>query len=1089
MTTLILFVATVAQAPIALVDGNTVFAEKDGLVAVEAEHFFKQTATEQRAFHLTTSDVTPDIQPDGDPPHVDGASGKAYLEILPDTRRTHGDKLIQGENFSPQPGKMAVLHYKVRFTTPGRYYVWVRAHSTGSEDNGLHVGIDGAWPESGQRLQWCAGKRTWRWESKQRTHKVHCGEPHKVYLDVKQAGEHVIHFSMREDGFEFDKWLMTTDRDFARPADAGPQPVVHAGERANRKPAKPTSPAATGQSFVALQQRADKPEATKVSGELKKWHKVTIDFEGPETSETATPNPFTDYRLDVTFRHGDTTYVAPGYYAADGDAANTSAADGNVWRVHFCPDKAGKWTYEASFKKGPHVATEGGGQSAAFFDGASGTFEIQPTDKAGRDHRGKGRLQYVGERYLKFAETGEYFLKQGADAPENLFAYQDFDGDFKNDGEADNRIKSFRPHLRDWKQGDPTWKDGKGKGLIGALNYLASEGLNAFSFLPLNIDGDDKNVFPYLDYDERYRMDVSRLAQWEVVFEHADRLGMFIHFKTLETENELLLDRGDLGPQRKLYYRELIARFGHHLAMNWNLGEEINNATTAQKKSWAQYFYDHDPYHHLIVIHNGANHFDLMGKGSKLTGFSLQTNKPDFSNVHGQVRTYLQKSAAAGKQWAVACDEPGDATHSLRPDNDAGNSHEDGRRNGLWGTLMAGGWGNEWYFGYKHAHSDLTLEDFRSRDRWWDYCRYALEFFDKHEIPFWEMASRDDLTPTAGAYCFCKPGEVYVVYLKQGGAAKLDLSQGEGRFEVHWYDPRHGGALQTGSVATVAGGAVRSLGSPPKDAKADWVVLVRPADPKRNYAPAVSAGADQSLMLPRDGKPVTTRLRGDVRDDGKPGGQRVESNWSVQGEPRGIKLQSADQVNTTAVLSEPGVYVLQLSASDGERSAADTVTITVEPFSARVTKTYSPVEDAYVEGSLAHDNQHLKVEPNRRVSYLKFDVRGLPSKILRASLKLTENGDTGAGTLQVHAGAHSDWTAERLAAKTAPAAKDLVAKQQAQVGGGQTIEFDVTRLITGNGTFTAVLSLADGGNDVWFGSSDSSHTPQLIVTAEDPDSP
>jgi hypothetical protein len=569
-------------------------------------------------------------------------------------------------------------------------------------------------------------------------------------------------------------------------------------------------------------------EAGKVTGELKKWHKVTIDFAGPETSETATPNPFTDYRLDVTFRNGKSTYVVPGYYAADGDAANTGATSGNVWRVHFSPDKTGQWTYKASFKKGRHVAMEGGGQSAGYCDGATGSFEIAPSDKTGRDHRAKGRLEYVGGRYLRFAETGEHFLKQGADAPENLFAYQDFDGDFKSDGQNDKRIKTFSAHLRDWKPGDPTWKGGKGKGLIGAINYLAGEGMNAFSFLPLNIDGDDKNVFPYLDYDERYRLDVSRLAQWEIVFEHADRLGMFIHFKTLETENELLLDGGDLGPQRKLYYRELIARFGHHLALNWNLGEEINNATTAQKKAWAQFFHDHDPYHHLIVIHNGANHFDLLGKGSKLTGFSLQTNKPDFQNVHSRVKTYLDKSAAAGKPWAVACDEPGDASHALRPDNDAGDSHEDGRKNALWGTFMAGGWGNEWYFGYKHAHSDLTCEDFRSRDRWWDYCRYALEFFKKHEIPVWEMSSTDELTPDENDYCLSKPGEIYVVYLKNGGTAELDLSDAEGEFEVRWYDPRHGGPLVTGTVPTVRGGSTRSLGGPPKDKERDWAVLVRP---------------------------------------------------------------------------------------------------------------------------------------------------------------------------------------------------------------------------------------------------------------------
>ena len=117
---------------------------------------------------------------------------------------------------------MAVLTYLVHINTPGRYYVWVRAYSTGSEDNGLHVGLDGTWPASGQRLQWCEGKRSWRWESKQRTQKVHCGEPHKIYLDIETPGLHTIAFSMREDGFEFDKWLMTTDRDMPRPDDTGP---------------------------------------------------------------------------------------------------------------------------------------------------------------------------------------------------------------------------------------------------------------------------------------------------------------------------------------------------------------------------------------------------------------------------------------------------------------------------------------------------------------------------------------------------------------------------------------------------------------------------------------------------------------------------------------------------------------------------------------------------------------------------------------------------------------------------------------------------------------------------------------------------
>jgi len=571
-----------------------------------------------------------------------------------------------------------------------------------------------------------------------------------------------------------------------------------------------------------------KPGTVAVSGELKRWHKVTLSFAGPAASETAEPNPFTDYRLNVTFRHGDTTMVVPGYYAADGRAADTGAAAGNVWRAHLSPPATGTWTWTASFRKGPNVAVAeaaDAGAGAGHFDGSRGSFTIAPTDKTGRDHRGKGLLQYVGRRYLRFAGSGGYFLKQGADAPENFLAYADFDGDFKSDGQKDNFIKTWAPHVRDWRPGDPTWAGGKGKGIIGAVNYLASEGINAISFLTLNIGGDDRNVFPYRTYHERTRMDVSRLAQWEIVLEHMDRRGIYLHFKTQETENELLLDGGDLGSRRKLYYRELIARFAHHPALNWNLGEEINNASTRQKQSWAQYFHDHDPYRHPIVIHNGHPHYDLLGAESKLTGFSLQTNRPDFRRVHDRVADYINRSVKAGKPWVVACDEPGDASHALVPDEDDP-AHDNARSNGLWGCLMAGGAGNEWYFGYKHAHSDLTCEDWRSRDLWWDQCRAALAFFNTY-LPFWEMTSCDDLTGGKGSYGFAKRGEIYVVYTRSGAGAKLDLTGVKGAFEVKWYDPRKGGKLQDGSVRGVAGGGVRDLGKAPGQAGGDWAILVR----------------------------------------------------------------------------------------------------------------------------------------------------------------------------------------------------------------------------------------------------------------------
>lgn len=174
--------------------------ESDGLLRVEAENFDRQNLTKVRKWVIVSTGA-----------HATSASGNAYVEALPDTRTTHDDKLIRGVNFTNEPGVMAVLEYDVSITNPGRYFVWVRAYSTGTEDNGIHVGIDGSWPASGQRMQWCEGKNAWTWASKQRTADEHCGVPGLIWLDVEEPGQHTVMFSMREDGFEMDAWTLSND--------------------------------------------------------------------------------------------------------------------------------------------------------------------------------------------------------------------------------------------------------------------------------------------------------------------------------------------------------------------------------------------------------------------------------------------------------------------------------------------------------------------------------------------------------------------------------------------------------------------------------------------------------------------------------------------------------------------------------------------------------------------------------------------------------------------------------------------------------------------------------------------------------------
>ncbi len=587
----------------------------------------------------------------------------------------------------------------------------------------------------------------------------------------------------------------------------------------------------------------DEP-AVQINGILRQWHDVEVTFSGPFTSEADTPNPFQDYRLDVTFTHesGSPVLEVPGYFAADGNAAETSASAGDRWRVHFAPPETGDWDWEARFLTGTGVAIADDLTTAVStaFDGATGTLTILPTDKTGRDHRGKGRLVYTGERYPRFAGTGEPFLKGGAGSPENLLGYIDFD-------QTPDYRHEYAPHLGDWNPGGPQWQGGKGRSLIGAFNYLAGEGMNSVYFLLNNVQGDGKDVWPWVSDTNFERYDVSKLAQWEILFDHSDAIGIHLHMFLQETENDQMLDGGDLGPTRRLYHREIVARFAHHLAVTWNMGEENTN-TEAQRKAFATDVRGLDPYDHPIAIHTYPGQKNVVY--TPLLGYpdyevaSLQSSVTKMVNDTEQ---WLEDSAAAGRQWIVAADEIGPANTGAKPDS-ADPDHDGIRVDPLWGHLLAGGVGVEWYFGYGFPNDDLDCEDWRSRDLLWDQTRHALEFF-RNELPFDEMEP-DDTLVDGDARCLAKAGEIYVVQLPEGGTTTLDLGGSTDAFEIYWFDPKGGGALQSGSVANVVGtGVPVALGDPPSRPTGDWIVLVRNCDLYGGANCGVGASVEAWLLL------------------------------------------------------------------------------------------------------------------------------------------------------------------------------------------------------------------------------------------------
>jgi len=553
-----------------------------------------------------------------------------------------------------------------------------------------------------------------------------------------------------------------------------------------------------------------------IDGTREVWRPITITCRGPAAREEGEPNPFRDYRLTVTLTRGDRRIVVPGYFAADGRAAESGGTAGNCWRAHFVPDEAGEWTCRASFRTGGDVALsldEGAGTAVENGDLVA-SFSV-PSAASGGGVRTRGILRHEGGRYPRFSAGGNIFLKSGADSPENFLAYDGFDGT--------TPTHRYLPHLLDHRAGDPLWRGEKGRGIIGALNYLAGKGVNSLYFLTMNVRGDGKDVWPWTADTERYRFDCSKLDQWEIVFRHMDRLGMQLHVVLQEQENDQLLDGGELGPERKLYFRELVARFAHHSALVWNLGEENTN-TTEQRKAFARYLREIDPYDHPIVVHTFPGEYDAVYEPllrfDAIDGPSLQTN-----DTHAQTLRWVERSEAAGRPWFVCLDEIGPADTGAKPDADD-YAHDELRTRHLWPHFMAGGAGVEWLFGYKYAHNDINLEDFRSRDHLWDLTRIAREFFERH-VAVDRLMPADALVVEGRAHCLADPGRTYVVYLPAGGTASLDLGQLSEPFEVRWYDPRRGGALRAGSVDGIAGPGAVSIGLPPDSRSGrDWAALV-----------------------------------------------------------------------------------------------------------------------------------------------------------------------------------------------------------------------------------------------------------------------
>ncbi|MCH5375809.1 MAG: DUF5060 domain-containing protein [Planctomycetes bacterium] len=502
---------------------------------------------------------------------------------------------------------------------------------------------------------------------------------------------------------------------------------------------------------------------TVVEDEIRfaKWSKIELSFRGPASLGRGEPNPFAA-KLDVDFRSpGGRQYCVPGFYDGDG----RGGLGGDVWKVRFSADETGSWTYTTS-------------SDNLQLNGTTGQFTVTDVPADAEGVWRWGRLEAMGKaenavRYLKFRD-GPYWLKAGCDDPENFLG-----GGCKNYDTLQKRK--------------------------AAIDYLAECGINSLYMMTNNIDGDDKDVWPWLGETAReakvnsagdVRFDVARLDEWSELFETMQTKGVVVYL-VLEDDNAWQ------GYDHERYYREIIARFGYLPGLIFNFNEEYNeNYKLPQALEYMQHLADLDPYDHPRGIHNVNTPTDAYIDAPQVDFTAIQTGSPGGHDP----------GALSHNQRAIDWIERCRARESrvLMVGFDEGRPEED--RRAWWSAYLGGG---VW-----EAHVLPPYDRPMSAwERVWTELGGTRAFMES--LPFWEMEPANDIVQSGKAFCLAKRGEVYALYLPEGGEIEVDLPAGQ-RFMVSWWNPNQGRSGKFTQESRVPGGR-QTLAAP---AGGDWAVRI-----------------------------------------------------------------------------------------------------------------------------------------------------------------------------------------------------------------------------------------------------------------------
>ena len=174
-------------------------AAPGNLLVVEAENFDLNTPQGEHNWSLLSNDE---------------ASAAGLMRALPELRTNNSTNYATD---SPQ------LDFEVNFVTTGVHYVWVRGFAINGGADSVHVGLDGIDVLSSRRVDNFA-LRSFEWSGDIQV----SGALERATIMVDSLGAHTLNVWMREDGFQIDRLLLTTDANFV-PTDQGPAESPRSG--------------------------------------------------------------------------------------------------------------------------------------------------------------------------------------------------------------------------------------------------------------------------------------------------------------------------------------------------------------------------------------------------------------------------------------------------------------------------------------------------------------------------------------------------------------------------------------------------------------------------------------------------------------------------------------------------------------------------------------------------------------------------------------------------------------------------------------------------------------------------------------------